>query len=1090
MSPTQQSRLTFATTVFSKVAKTTSVAVIMGLSLFTFSCEKKISVSTNAKTLPIIKDAQNIISTRPQNQDTIMAVLKLKSPALLEQATRSEGKTQINQDLLKAVLAEHEAAIQELKNVSSEIQVIFRYKMVLNGLAIVAPKSAFEKIQKIGFIATWEEVSAFGRPESVNTQAVVGALSLNERNSSKFIGAEKLNLAGLTGKGLRVGVLDTGIDHTHAMFGGVGTPEAYKAIDPAKESTGFPNRKIVGGVDLVGTVYDAANPAFSFRIPKPDMNPLDEGGHGSHVAGTIAGLGNGVDSYNGMAPDADLYDIKVFGADGSTSDMVVIAGLEFSVDPNGDNDLGDQLDVVNLSLGSGYGNPKILYAEAVKNLVRGGTVAVISAGNSGPNDYIVGAPGTSTEALSVAASIDNGDHNWKFDSSEFSINGETKFVEAIEAATTKSIKDGPVEGKLVYVGLANVDLTEEQIAAVRGNVALVDRGIVTFNDKAKRIAAAGAIGFVLANNREGAPFKMGTTDKFEIPGIMITQELGNLIKASIGSGGEPRIKFLGSLKIEKPELIDQLTDFSSKGPRSIDGFLKPEISAPGNNVISASMGKGAEVVQLSGTSMAAPHMAGVMALVKQSMKQRGLDLSALELKNVVMGTSKTIGDATGRYAISRQGAGRIQADAAAESVLVANTPSISFGEVSIETRKSLRSKLSVRNLQASELELKVQFEGNSFITMNAVSNLKLAAGAAMDLNLTFTLDASQMGEHNTREMDGWVKFVKLDGTEVYRVPVLAVAHRLSAVSAQNFKVASTSRLDSEGALVTLDLANSSANAGDVLLFNLVGVDERKPLALPFMSSDCDMQAVGYKVIEQTDDQGQSEQVVQFGIKTYQPMTTWNSCDVSILVDSNRDGVAEQELLGSSLKSIPNQASEAFASTLLDAAKTRELRLAFEAKVNALLANPEIPNKQEALQKMKTEEKYDEAILSQSAMQLYNNSTVVVVEVPLAKLATDATGAIHFKVIVSHNEQATTQLDDVLASEEPFFSISNRLQDQPFLDLMMGSTLLPGEFKTVEMTKGAKEGKLLALFPQNRFSFSNNIMDDQAQVLIPSYGFGK
>jgi minor extracellular serine protease Vpr len=81
-------------------------------------------------------------------------------------------------------------------------------------------------------------------------------------------------------------------------------------------------------------------------------------------------------------------------------------------------DLRDQLDIVNLSLGSGYGNPKILYAEAVKNLVQGGTVAVISAGNSGNVDYIVGAPGTSTEALSVAASIDNGDHNWKYDASE------------------------------------------------------------------------------------------------------------------------------------------------------------------------------------------------------------------------------------------------------------------------------------------------------------------------------------------------------------------------------------------------------------------------------------------------------------------------------------------------------------------------------------------------------------------------------------------------------------------------------------------------------------------------------------------------
>jgi minor extracellular serine protease Vpr len=1075
------------TTLTQKIAKQIKLVSVVVLIFSIFGCDKKLQPNSNQPAL--IADVQNIISTRPQNQDTIMAILKLKSPALLENATRRGGKTEINQDLLKTIQDEQATAIAALKAISSEVQVLFRYKMVLNAVVVLAPKADFEKLQKVGFIATFEEVTNFARPLAVQINSASSTLSINERNSLKFIGAEKLNQMGITGKGMKVGVLDTGIDYTHAMFGGVGTEEAYKAIDPAKEATGFPSAKVVGGIDLVGTTYDSASPAFSFRIPKPDMNPLDEGGHGTHVSGTIAGHGDGVDSYNGMAPDALLYGIKVFGAEGSTSDMIVIAGLEFAADPNGDNDLGDQLDVVNLSLGSSYGNPKILYAEALKNLVRGGTVAVISAGNSGAKDYIVGSPGTATEALSVAASIDDGDQNWKFDSSEIILNGTVTNVEAVEAVSTKPIKDAPVLGKLVAIGLANEDLSDELKAAVKGNVAFIDRGVVTFNEKVKRAAAAGAIGVVLANHSDGAPFRMGTTDPFDIPAIMVTKQVGQAVKVALAAGQEALVRFQGTLKIEKPELIDQLTDFSSKGPRSIDGYLKPEISAPGNNVISASMGKGAQVVQMSGTSMAAPHMAGVMALVKQAMVEKGADLSALELKNVVMGTSKTIGDTEGRYAITRQGAGRVQADKAATAQVVANTPSVSFGEVSIESKKSVRSKLTLKNISGQDLVLTVSFEGNEFMTMNPVADVAIAKSESAELTFVFNLDSSKMGADFVREMDGWVKF-SVGGAEAYRIPVLAVAHKLSSLTASQFKIAATSKIDADGALATLSLINSSANSGEAMLFNLVGVDERKPMALPFMNADCDLQAVGYKIIERKDEDGQSQKIVQFAIKTYQPLTTWNACDVSILIDSDKDGVVEQELLGASLKSIPNQISEDFVSTLLDAEKTRELRKSFEQKIAAVLADSDITDKSSELDKLKSAEKYDEAIIDQQEMTIFNNSTIVLVEAALDMLSVASDGSVSFQVVTSQNEQNTTQLDDFLKIDDPQFQISTRVEDQPFYDLGEAISVAGLQSKSVELIKGAKEGKILALFPHNRFSFSNNIMDDQAQVLVPTFGFGK
>ena len=1035
------------------------------------------SQNSKSKMIPLLQDTQNIISTRPQNQTHVMALVKLQTPSLLETSAKEDGVTIVDNEQAAQITSEQEKAIADMKALDKDVQVLYKYKYVLNAVSVLAPIAVLEKLKAVGTIASWEGVGTFARPVTFKTDALATATkTLTERNSSKFIGAEKLNLAGLTGKGIKVGVLDTGIDYTHAMFKGVGTAEAFKAIDPAKETLAFPNEKVRGGIDLVGTVYDSASPDFFHRVPKPDLNPIDEGGHGTHVAGTVAGIGDNVTSYNGMAPDADLYAIKVFGADGSTSDMVVIAGLEYSADPNGDGDLRDQLDIVNLSLGSGYGNPKILYAEAVKNLARGGTVSVISAGNSGAKDYIVGAPGTSTEALSVAASIDDGDHNWHFTASIVKAGAEELAVETIEAASTQKVSESDVIGDLVHLGTAAADLTEEQMAAVKGKVALIDRGVVTFNDKVKRAADAGAIGVVVANNQEGAAFTMGTTDKFDIPAIMITKEVGVKVKAALAAGQSASIQFKTDKTIEKPELIDTLTGFSSKGPRSIDGFLKPEISAPGSDIISADMGQGAGVVKLSGTSMAAPHMAGVLALVKQSFKNREIEVSALDLKHVSMGTAKTIGDTAGRYAVTRQGSGRIQADVAALSEIIAEEPSVSFGEINIEAKKAVKSVLHLKNVGTEDKAVSIEFVGNEFVTLTNAQAVTLKAGESTAVKLSFTLDATKMKDAYVREMDGWV-LVKADGKELYRVPVLAVAHKLSAITSKGLTVLSSAN-DAEGSAAELTLKNESVNAGEALLFNLLAKDERKPLSPSYMNADCDLQAVGYRIVEKETEAGK-EQFVEFGVKVYKPMTTWNSCDISILVDSDKDGVVEQEILGANTAVIPNFGSEIFASTLIDTIKAREIRKAFEAKIEL------VKNDAAALQKLKTEEKYADAIVDQQDLTVYNNSTVVVVQARIGQLKLDAKNQLNFKVVVTHNEQASVQIDDNLANEK-MMSVSMEASDQSFVGLGEVQAINAVSTSAVELTKGRGNKELLVLLPQNKVSFSDALNDLQLLILKPTF----
>jgi minor extracellular serine protease Vpr len=1029
---------------------------------------------------PLMQLSGNIVSTRSQTSSShFIAVVKLKNPALLEAPSKVDGKNVVDPDLLAAINKEQDEAIASMKALG-DVQIVYRYKMVLNAVAILAAADLEDKIRGIGTIASMENSGTFEMPKTLDESASAAvAPDFLQRNSAKFIGAAQLNARGVTGKGIKVGVIDTGIDYTHAMFKGIGTEEGYKAVNPAEPNAGFPNSRVVGGIDLVGTAYNAASEDFQLHIPKPDMNPIDEAGHGSHVAGTIAGIGDNVNSYNGMAPEASLYAIKVFGAEGSTSDFVVIAALEFAADPNVDGNSDDQLDVVNLSLGSGYGNPHILYAEAIKNLVNGGTVVVASAGNSGHKNYIVGAPSTAEEALSVAASVDNGDHLWKFSASKITAGDFSINVEDIEAATTKKVKDTDVVGKLVYIGKAAVDLTDEQKAAVNGNVAFIDRGTVSFNDKVKRAVAAGAIGVVVANNQPGAALAMGTTDDFAIPAIMITLDDGNKVKAAMANA-DAIITFKTDIKIEKPELIDTLTDFTSKGPRSIDGWIKPEISAPGSNVISAKRGGGAATVQMSGTSMAGPHVAGVMALLKQAHP----DLTALELKDLAMGTSKTIADEKGeRYSVSLQGSGRVQAEKAVDSKLLVEQASLSLGELAIESKKVLRRQLTIKNLSTEKQTVQLIFEGNGYITMQAPASVEIEPNASTDIAVNLTLDATAMKDDLIREMDGWVKLTQ-NSVEVYRVPVLAIAHKLSSLKADELKINSTSEVDSAGASAQLTISSGNANKGQALLFNLIGTDERKPQAAAFQSSDCDLQSAGYRIVNHADDKGVKRDFLQVAVKLYKPMTTWFSCDVSLLIDTNHDGVPEQELLGSTMTSIPGMTSEEFVTTLIDATKARDIRKNYEAAMAAAGGDAKKIAAAKALND------YTESLLEMQKYQVYNNSSVSVLEISTENLALTTDGALSFKLVVTHNEQSPVQFDDYLKSTVAHdMRISLKKEDQAFVDLPESVEFASGasaSSQVVQLTKGNGKEKLLVLFPTNLFSLSDLHNDTQSKVLKPSY----
>ncbi len=218
-------------------------------------------------------------------------------------------------------------------------------------------------------------------------------------------------------------MIDSGIDYTHADFGGPGTPSAYAANNRTIiEPQSFPTTKVVGGIDLAGDAYDATSADPLRRIPHADPDPLDCNGHGTHVAGTLAGFGvtatgstyhgpytadldlSGFRVGPGVAPEAQLHAIKVFGCSGST--VLLTLAIEHALDPNGDGNPSDRLDVINLSTGSPFGGDGDPDAVAVNNAVRAGMVVVASAGDTGNTFYATDSPASAQLAIAVGASFD------------------------------------------------------------------------------------------------------------------------------------------------------------------------------------------------------------------------------------------------------------------------------------------------------------------------------------------------------------------------------------------------------------------------------------------------------------------------------------------------------------------------------------------------------------------------------------------------------------------------------------------------------------------------------------------------------------
>ncbi len=1020
----------------------------------------------------------NYFSMRQQTPAPYVGLIQLQLNPLLKDAQIVDGKAVIDEEAKKALLAEQEDVIARLQELSPEIKIVSTYKLVLNAIAFVAPGELADKISKIeinGMKLHVVENTNFDRPKVSSTEQRLSALtaaltdkSLDEHNSVTFIGADVLHKAGIRGQNMRVGIIDTGIDYTHSMLGGPGKKEIYDSVNPSAPAPSelFPNQKVIGGVDFVGTDYSSGDSDIEKNIPKRDSNPIDEAGHGSHVSGTVAGIGDGVKTYSGVAPDAKLYALKVFGKKGSTSDIAVIQALEYAADPSEKLDPADRLDVVNLSLGGGYGKPKILYSEAISNLTRGGTVVVASAGNSGDNPYIVGAPSTANEAISVAAAIDDMPQNILIPAAELKIGeANAQLVEAVQGNISTPAAESHVSGTLVYIGNGADPIAEDIKASVKGKIALIDRGAISFADKLKLAVDLGAIGAVVANNQDGNPIQMGGDGHFDIPAIMITKALGASVKDALKNNAAVEFNFSPGKNITRNDLIDTITDFSSRGPRSTDSLIKPEIAGPGANVISAAMGSGSEGVQFSGTSMSGPHIAGVMTLLKQAFPK----MTVAQLKAKVLNSSKIMMKGNVHVPVSLQGAGRVQVEQAFKSQVIAEPATLSLGEVSISSNKTIAKSVTLTNFSDKDIVFSSKAMSSKNIKVNLPGSFKVKAHKTAKITVSFTLLRSAEDQANI-ESDGFVILTSGDGAEKINLPFLAVLNKVTDIAATDFLTMTNSEVDKVGTQVNLKLINNGQNDGDALIFNLLGTDERKVVTPPLnlsKSTACDLEAAGIRIVDK-ETEGGSKKVLQIGVKLYDSLTQWQPCDISLQIDSNNDGVADLELLGIKTGYVSGISKDMFASLLLDAKAAREIRKSFELSPKTV------------------KEDYIPAILDVGEMKFYDHSDVAVIEADITKIAPDAQGDIGIKLAVS-NLESDDNSDDFLANHgEQWQKINIAENAFAFYDMPEVVTVNAKDEETLALKRGAGSARLLVLYPNNAGAVNSISKDQQSQILVEKF----
>ena len=787
------------------VVSVVSLSLLVGnVNLLTNNINSKFIYAQNDAKEQALSNVSKEDEKKFNNDDKVKIIVKLKE----DKVNPDDLKTAEGLKKREASTKEpREKALKEIKEKGVNYEKLFEYDTLLNGFALETTYEDAKKIQAMNFVDSVEVSVAYKKPETTTNAVETKKEEVNDfskaLDSYNLINIQPLWDKGFRGQGRVIAVLDSGLDPNHPVLRLTDNSQSkYKTKEDAEKAMKE------AGIDYGKWYSDKLPFAFNYNDWNNDIKQSGFKSHGMHVAGTAVGnpkekSGTG-DYITGVAPEAQLIFMRVFSEskNSGTESYIYTKAIEDAIK------LG--ADTINLSLGSPAGSVMEVgdgLISALEVAKKAGVNIVAAAGNNayfskGGFDYItpravnpdygtVGRPSVSDDAISVA-NISNSVLNREI-ATVANLLGNVAFNNGNVPIFTYSKLFENKDYDYVYVGVGKEENYEGK--DLTGKIALVQRGENSFEDKVKIAKKHGAAGVIAYFNDGDTIYNvvLNGQDK-DFPVVTTYYNFGNELAQH---EGEYKINFNGKWEKKPNENVGKFDDSSSWG-LTVDGYLKPDVTAPGGDIIS-SYNDGRYGLD-SGTSMASPHVAGATALIKQALAERFPSKTAEELqklvKHLLMSTASiNVNKDNGVYISPRQqGAGLIDAyKAAYGDVYVTGTND--YGSVSLgNVGDKFDVKLLVHNISDKPKTLKYKStlitddaygEGNGdwtgYLTMtsrllNEIEGEKtVTVGANSTSEITVSVDASKYNEEllklfkNGYYLEGFVEFYGADGKSTDKV---------------------------------------------------------------------------------------------------------------------------------------------------------------------------------------------------------------------------------------------------------------------------------------------------------------------------------
>ena len=945
----------------------TLLAAACGLALSMPVLAQKAAISLDH--LTVVGGAQEALSPDATSTGMVRVIVQFTEPSVVESQqvsglrARSVSRGMLSQQA--ASLRSGKAArLSSIASLGGRVQNTIEY--ALNAAVVDVDASQIESLRRIPGVKAVERAGIY-----FMSQAAPPTIP-------QLLGTLPVNQAGNGGQGVAIAIIDSGVDYTHASFQGPGTVAYYQTAVSGTNPTVITDTpgvypdgpRVKGGYDWLGETWNATTNLAVTPDPDPIDNkqaPTDAAGHGTEGASAAAGSAVPTGLLQpGSAPQSMILAYRgcsriSSSCEGSalinSVDSVVkyALGLPNEGQPGANNPAmadGTRF-VMNLSLGSSYGNPLTnAFAEATRAAVRAGVTVVASAGNSNNIPFIVGTPSAADTLISVASS-----QPALLTGPTLTVGSPLNVTYPLGTSTTF----GPLFSTAVTLQLglagtnaannANVNFAcnvNSPLPSLTGLAGIADRGgspaACGFAEKTKNIQNAGGVLSLIVNNAVGGgTFGMGGADAtVTIPALSIGTSEGLAVKNALVANplltgffsplGE------GANIASGVNLVDVISDFSSRGPSQAGMALKPDITAPGSSIWMADVGTGFAGNNNSGTSFSGPLTSGAAALVLSARPT----FQPWQVKAALMNTADTDVFATKTVAAStlagltRMGAGRVRADRAVATGTLAydsedvdptggtyfNT-AVSFGPQAFTAAgaSTAARTVVVQNLSnaaknytisvaprfAADLARGVVFSASvptlnvpanstaTFQLIGTATGTQLPTAGGFPLKLinqdTCTTTAAPpapvaacTNKFDDLEQDG---FVTINGgpNDTVRVPYLMYPRQASSVAVQ--------RVGAAVSTVNTGVANTAVD-----VFNLVfGTDvQDQPALVPGANVlPVDLRAVGVRYVVNavtTPPAGATRDALQFAVSLWNTVDTLRNASVNIEIDTDGNGTTD------------------------------------------------------------------------------------------------------------------------------------------------------------------------------------------------------